>query len=352
MAGGIGSRFWPASTESTPKQFLDILGTGKSLLQQTVDRFEPIVGMSNILILTNERYQSMVKEQLPAISRDQIICEPARRNTAPCILYAAIKIWKQSPKASIIVSPSDHIISEAEEFERAINLGLETLKNQPENTITLGIKPTNPATGFGYIKKQHMVSNGIYSVEKFIEKPNLQTATKMLESDTYYWNSGLFMWNVQHLKSLYQENQPQMLKLFEDELEVFNTENEEAAVNKLYPKCENISVDYAILERANNVLVIPGGFGWSDLGAWSSLRDHAEKDSNGNIVIGSEQTLLKESSDNITVLSKNKKVIIEGLENYIVVDTDEALLICPIDNEQSIKNHLAELNTKTKNDEG
>jgi len=346
MAGGVGSRFWPSSTAENPKQFLDILGTGRSLLQQTFDRFKPIIKEENILILTNENYRELVKNQLPGLSNEQIICEPARRNTAPCILYAAIKIWKKNPDASFVVAPADHLITNTEEFHSAILLGLDVCKNDPSKSITLGIKPWHASTGFGYIKRGDASQDGVYQVEQFTEKPALNIAKEMLKSGDYYWNSGLFIWNAQRLMHLFEDLQPNMFKLFKNDLTAFNTPQEKEALKILYPKCEDISVDYAILEQDKNVFVIPGDFGWSDLGSWSSLRDHVLKDDQNNTIIGSRQKLMQDSSNNIIVLPKEKRALIAGLSNFIVVDTSESILICPIEHEQDIKSYLSQLNSQ------
>lgn len=346
MAGGVGSRFWPSSTAENPKQFLDILGTGRTLLQQTFDRFKPLVNEENILVLTNENYRDMVQKQLPSISPEQIICEPARRNTAPCILYAAIKIWKRNPQAAFVVTPADHLVTNTEEFNSAVQLGLELCNNDNANSITLGIKPRYASTGFGYIKKGATFQTGVFQVEQFTEKPEQKVAQEMVRSGDYYWNSGLFIWNANRLLELYNELQPKMYQLFTDELTIFNSPEEYDRIKVLYPKCEDISVDYAILEKDKNVFVIPGDFGWSDLGSWSSLQDHITSDNQGNSIIGSQQNLMEASSNNIVVLSKQKRALIAGLSNYIVVDTADSLLICPIEHEQDIKTYLAKLNSK------
>ncbi len=346
MAGGVGSRFWPSSTEENPKQFLDILGTGKSLLQQTVDRFVPIVGQENILILTNSQYKELVCTQLPNINEAQVICEPARRNTAPCILYAAFKIWKKTPDASFIVAPSDHLISKESAFAEAIKLGLEQCNNDTEQIVTLGIKPTYPSTGFGYIHSGSELESGVFKVKAFTEKPELEKAQTMCSSGNYYWNSGLFIWNAKNIINLFENYQPEMHQLFESHKSKLNTTEEANSVQEFYPLCNDISVDYAILENAKNVTVIPGDFGWSDLGSWSSLREHVAKDESENILVNNNTALLKESAHNIVVIPKNKKAIIKALEGYIIVDTEEALLICPIKDEQKIKQYVAELNSK------
>lgn len=347
MAGGVGSRFWPASTDEMPKQFLDILGTGNSLLQQTYQRFEPIVGAKNILILTNAKYKNLVLEQLPSLNSNQVICEPARRNTAPCILYAAYKIWKQDKSASFIVAPSDHIVSKNEVFKSAIELGLSRSKSHTNETITLGIEPSYPATGFGYIKSESELEQGVFKVKAFTEKPEQHKAEEMLKTGGYYWNSGLFIWNAENIVELFKQYQPQMFELFHENDAVFNTDQEQLAVNNFYPKCEDISVDYAILENAENVSVIPGDFGWSDLGSWGSIRDHAYADEHNNIAIGGRKKLFKDSANNITLFPKNKKIIIKGLTDYIIVDTENALLICPAGDEQEIKQYVAELNNQS-----
>lgn len=343
MAGGVGSRFWPASTAEKPKQFLDILGTGRTLLQQTFDRFKPLVPAENILILTNEAYKSLVQKQLPELNENQIICEPARRNTAPCILYSALKIWKKDPNACFVVTPADHIVTNSETFNNLISSGLKIVRDNPENSITLGIHPSYAATGFGYIKAGNEIQKGVFKVEQFTEKPNLSSAKDMVDSGNYFWNSGLFIWNSNTLVEKYKNTQPAMYQLFAEGLDSLNTPSEREVINDLYPNAEDISVDYAILEQDKNVLVLPGDFGWSDLGSWSSLTDHIKQDTSNNYIIKSGANAIEDSTGNIIYTESGKKIMISGLKNFIVVDTKEGLLICPIEKEQEIKQYLSTL---------
>lgn len=344
MAGGIGSRFWPASTKEHPKQFLDILGTGKTLLQQTFERFTPIIKKENFLILTNEDYFDLVLEQLPMLQPEQIVCEPARRNTAPCILYAANKIYKKNPNASFVVAPSDHLITNESLFQSNIQFGLETA--QENNTIvTLGITPTEPSTGYGYINYKNGDNPSLKVVKKFVEKPDQSTAIKMIDSGDYLWNSGIFIWKADYLLNEFKSHQTELYQLFSAGSEVYNTAGEGEFIQTHYPKAENISVDYAILEKTDRVLVIPGNFGWSDLGSWGSLKQHIQQDKTGNGVIEGK-IMFNNAMNNLVLSSANKATIISGLQDFIVIDTDKALLICPLDEEQKVKQYVEQYNSQ------
>lgn len=338
MAGGIGSRFWPLSRTSYPKQFLDILGTGKTLLQQTFERFDGICPKENILIVTNEQYRDLVKEQLPDLDDSQIIGEPARRNTAPCIAYATHKIAAINPDANIIVAPSDHLILKEDNFKQIIELGLNQTDCK-ECLVTLGIKPSRPDTGYGYIQfidDEGSEDSRIKKVKLFTEKPDLEHAKIFLESGDFYWNSGIFIWNVKTILKAFAEHLPDVDKLFHEGVGLYNTPEEAAFIEATYPLCPNISIDYGIMEKAHNVNVLLSDFGWSDLGTWGSLHTHQEQDKEGNAVLGDE-VMLYNSKDNIIHVPKEKLVVVNGLEGFIVVESNETLLICKKEDEQRIR---------------
>jgi mannose-1-phosphate guanylyltransferase len=343
MAGGIGSRFWPLSKTSYPKQFLDILGTGKSLLQQTFDRLSNICINENIYIVTNEIYKEIVKTQLPDLSYDQILCEPARRNTAPCIAYASYKIQALNPNASCIVAPSDHLILKEDVFTDIVNLAFNQAEEK-KALLTIGIKPTRPETGYGYIQfsDAHYGDSRLRKVKTFTEKPNLELAEEFISSGDFYWNSGIFIWTINDIIDAFVKHLPEIDGIFKEGKSIFNTVDEKYFIEKAYPVCPNISIDYGIMEKTSNVDVVLGDFGWSDLGTWGSLYTHLQKDKNQNAVVGKEVKLYT-SSNNIVNIPKNKTAIIQGLDDYIVVDTPDALLICKKQDEQLIKNYVSEL---------
>jgi mannose-1-phosphate guanylyltransferase len=344
MAGGIGSRFWPMSRTTNPKQFLDILGTGKTLIQETYERMRRFTPEGQVFVVTNEQYRDLVKEQLPEMGDDQILLEPARRNTAPCVAYAAFKIHGLDPEANIVVAPSDHLILKEDEFVRVIELALDTAASN-DALLTLGIRPSRPDTGYGYIQyneDQILSSNEVCKVKTFTEKPDLELAKKFLESGDFLWNSGIFIWSSRSIISSFNEHLSEVGQLFEEGVDALNTPDEQAFIGRIYPTCKNISIDYGIMEKAKNVYTVPAEFGWSDLGTWGSLYTHVDRDGEGNAVVGAKQVMLYDSKRNMVSTSGDKLVVIQGLEDYIVVNTDNALLICKKEDEQMIKQFVAE----------
>lgn len=336
MAGGVGSRFWPVSTSAFPKQFHDILGSGKSLLQTTYQRLLKSVPLENILILTNLKYKLLVLEQLPELQADQVLLEPAMRNTAPCILYAALKIHQTDPNAVMIVAPSDHWIEDEAAFTRDVQTAFDFASDK-DALITLGITPHSPNTGYGYIefnKLQH--DNAFMKVKRFTEKPDLETAEKFIASGNFLWNAGIFIWSTKSIISAFNSHQPDMHQLFCQGLKAYNTRHEQDFIDKNYAHAANISIDYAILEQAENVWVKPANFDWNDLGTWGSLYDKLTSSAGENALINAK-TLLKDCSGNIIRTSPGKLVVAEGLENFIIVETEKSLLILPKDKEQEIK---------------
>ena len=339
MAGGIGSRFWPLSKTSRPKQFLDILGTGKTLLQQTFERFVPICSKDHIFIVTNKEYANVVREQLPEIDDHQILLEPMRKNTAPCIAYANYRIQQIDPGATIIVAPSDHIVMKESEFHKVLRQGLEFVKTC-DALLTLGIKPNRPETGYGYIQansgKVSDISPHLKKVKTFTEKPDYEMAKIFIESGNFYWNSELFLWSLKSIQSAFNRHLPEISALFNELGTDLAPVAEQEAILQAYSDTRNISIDYGVMEKAENVYVLCSDFGWSDLGTWSSLYDHSEKDHHGNVVIG-ENVLLYDSSNNIINTQQEKLVAIQGLHDYIVVESNKVLLICRKQDEQKIK---------------
>ncbi len=345
MAGGVGSRFWPKSRDNMPKQFLDILGTGKTLLQTTWDRFRKIVPEENIYILTNEKYTDTVREQLPGIRAEQIIGEPLRKNTAPCIAYFSHKIMALDPKACMVVAPSDHLVIREKEFVRVIGDGL---KYVAENNclLTLGIHPTRPDTGYGYIQfNEDSGNHGTYRVKTFTEKPDLELAKKFLASGDFLWNSGIFIWNGNTIIRALKKYLPEVCDNFSQGKRLYNTEREAEFVREAYSTCPSISIDYGVMEKATNVRVIPAQFGWSDLGTWASLYEHYPKDYYGNAVSG-KKVMIYDASNCMVMVPDQKLVVLQGLDNFIVVDTEDALLICEKTQEQKIKAILADIKSK------
>jgi len=344
MAGGIGSRFWPISTSKMPKQFLDVLGNGETLLQQTFRRLSKICPPSQILIVTNTDYKDICTKQLPNIKEQNILCEPARRNTAPCIAYASFKIQYENRDANIIVAPSDHLITNEDEFERIVKECLE-VSAQKDYLITLGIKPSRPETGYGYIQfseKSCKENETLRKVKTFTEKPNLEIAQQFLDSGDFLWNSGMFIWSVSSIVLSIEKLLPEMYEVFLEGKELYNTDDEIDFINRVFPTCKNISIDYGIMEKSKNVFVYPSDFGWSDLGTWGSLENHIEADEFNNTLI-SKQVLLYDSENNIVRLPKEKVAVIQGMDGYIIVDTKEALLICKKEEEQKIKQFVADI---------
>lgn len=344
MAGGVGSRFWPVSTQKFPKQFHDMLGTGETLIQKTFSRLSHIIPKENIFILTNERYNDLVFEQLPDVTERQVVLEPAMRNTAPCILYAALKIQKENKDAVMIVAPSDHWIEDEVAFTNNVQQAF-SFCSANDALMTLGIKPTFPNTGFGYIEFDKLNASSIKSVSQFREKPDYDTAKEFIAKGNFLWNAGIFMWSANSVISAFKNNQPELYQLFEQGIDVYNTKFEDDFISENYGKAENISVDYAIMEKSNNVYVLPATFDWNDLGTWGSLYDKLNKDLDKNAVVNAK-TLTKNASGNLIRTNKDKIVIIDGLNDYIIVDKNEVLLIFPKEKEQNIKKVLQKVKDK------
>jgi len=338
MAGGVGSRFWPVSTQEYPKQFHDMLGKGETLIQRTFGRINALVPAENILIATNARYEKLVLEQLSATTKNQLLLEPAMRNTAPCILYAALKIYHQNPDAVMLVAPSDHWIDNEAEFIRNIETSFQACSSE-DILMTLGIQPSHPNTGYGYIQFEEN-SSEIKKVKNFTEKPNLEKATEFLASGDYLWNAGIFVWSVKSIIKAFQEFLPDMVAVLQDE-SVYNSKEEESFINKNYEKCENISIDFGVMERAKNVHVLPVDFGWNDLGTWGSLYNKLDKNEDANAVVDAD-VVFRNSKGNIIKTQSGKKVVIQGLEDYIVVEKEDVLLICPRKDDQDIKQIMKE----------
>jgi mannose-1-phosphate guanylyltransferase len=335
MAGGVGSRFWPKSRNNFPKQFIDILGIGKSLLQLTHERFQKICPQENIFILSNEQYSSLVAQQLPDLPLSNIIAEPSRNNTAPCIAYASFKINQINPSANIVVAPSDHLILNEEIFLGKIEQALSYVKVK-DALVTLGITPTRPDTGYGYINYTKEPIDGVHQVLSFLEKPNLPKAMEFVASGDYLWNAGIFVWNVRSILSALAKYSPSIYDLFEKGIGSYNTSDEKSFILENYPLSDNISIDYAIMEKAENVYTIPGEFGWSDLGTWASLYEVVDKDEHNNVFSGYSINL-SETTNCMIQIPKDKVAVIKGLDNYIVVDDGKILLIYPKAHEQEIK---------------
>lgn len=335
MAGGVGSRFWPVSTSDFPKQFHDMLGSGETLIQKTFSRLSKLIPEENILILTNERYNHIVLEQLPQVKPEQVVLEPAMRNTAPCILYASLKIQKQNPNAVMVVAPSDHWIEDEHAFTQNLQQCFDFCEK--ENALmTLGIQPTFPNTGFGYIEYDKADSNAVKKVNQFREKPDYETAKHFLEQGNFLWNGGIFIWSVQAITAAFDHFQPAMNALFLKGQSVYNTSGEASFIQENYPQAENISIDYAILEKASNVYVLPATFDWNDLGTWGSLHEKLDKDDQNNAVVNAT-VILENASNNIIRAEGKKLVIVDGLDDFIIVDKDDVLLIYPKGKEQDIK---------------
>lgn len=339
LAGGVGSRFWPISSKALPKQFLDILNCGRTLIQLTVDRFKGLIPEENMWVVTSEDYREIVHEQLPSIPLGNILCEPCRRNTAPCICYVSWKIKSINPKANIVVSPADHMVIDTSAFQEAIDDSL-SYAAETDAIVTIGLKPTRPETGYGYIKADLSYSSSrkqnIFTVDEFKEKPTQEVAEEYIKQPNYLWNSGIFIWNVNTIVNAFRVYEPKISEVFEDLLHVYNTPEEKVKIDELYPTCENISVDYAILEKAEEIYVFPATFAWSDLGTWNSLREQSEKDHYGNVCIG-DNIKLFETYNTIVHTCGKKEVVVEGLDGYVVAEKDGRLLICKLSEEQRIK---------------
>jgi mannose-1-phosphate guanylyltransferase len=344
MAGGIGSRFWPMSRTSFPKQFHDILGTGNTLIQMTYKRFRRVCPAENILVVTNEKYRSLVLEQLPDLQSDQVLCEPYMRNTAPCIAYANFKIEPRNAQARIIVAPSDHLVTDETAFVETINIALAEASDA-DNLVTLGIKPHRPDTGYGYIQfeeKENAANPNIKQVKTFTEKPDIDLANKFLASGDFYWNSGIFIWSIESIQAAFAAHLSDVFNLFAEERAAFNTPNEAAAIESIYLACDNISIDYGVMEKAKNVSVVLSDFGWSDLGTWGSLYDHLPLDLHNNGVVG-EKTMLYNCTNNVVYSSDDKLVVLDGMNGFILVDTKDALLVCKKNDEQKIKKFVHDI---------
>ena len=342
MAGGIGSRFWPVSRLAYPKQFLDILNCGKTLIQSTFDRFTQFIDIENIFVVTSFQYKELVKQQLPLLNPDNIVCEPSRKNTAPCIAYISYKLQQINPNCNLICAPADHLILDNISFTKSC---LEALGFTKKNNalITLGIKPYEPKTGYGYIQyEEHCVSDNIYKVKTFTEKPDLELAKTFIASGDFLWNAGIFVWKTKNIIEAFEKYLPEVHELFHGAITAMNTPEEKKVIDLIYPLCLSISIDYGILEKADNVYVIPSAFGWSDLGTWGSAYDNIEKDYMENAVTGGD-VILFDCQKNVIHKNDKKLMLLQGLEDYIIVDTKDVLLICKKEKEQNIKEYLTEV---------
>ena len=339
MAGGVGSRFWPMSTQEKPKQFIDVLGCGRTFIQLTFDRFKGVVPPENVWVVTSANYFDIVKEQLPEIPESNILLEPCRRNTAPCIAYVSWRIKKNNPKANLIISPSDHIVLDTEEFKRVINSALDYTADS-DAIVTLGMKPTRPETGYGYIQADlstaSLRNNNIFRVDAFKEKPNLETAKVYVSQKEYFWNSGIFVWNVNTIVNALRIYQPDIAEIFEGLMPYLGTSSEQEMINEKFPLCNNISIDYAVMEKAEEIFVYPANFGWSDVGTWGSLQTIVDKDVRGNALVG-DNIKVFETQNCIIHTTEEKKVVVQGLDGYIVAEKGDTLLICKLSEEQRIK---------------
>lgn len=343
MAGGVGSRFWPFSRNDRPKQFLDFFGTGRSLLQMTHDRLRKLVPAQNILIVSNVIYKDLILEQLPEIKANQILLEPNRRNTAPCIAYAVNRIKAITPKANIIVAPSDHLIMKENDFLETIKVGFDFVEKN-NCLLTLGIKPSRPETGYGYIQIDEGETN-LRRVKTFTEKPNADLAQIFFETGEFFWNSGIFLWNLQTIDKAFDELLPEVANKFNAGKQFFNTDKEQEFIDEMYPSCPNISIDYGIMEKASNVHVLCSDFGWTDLGTWGSLYEMSPKDEHDNVTLKCK-TVFYESEENIVALPSNKLAVIQDLKGYIVAESDNVLLICKLEEEQKIRQYVNDINVK------
>ncbi|WP_205508148.1 mannose-1-phosphate guanylyltransferase [Longitalea arenae] len=342
MAGGIGSRFWPMSRTNYPKQFLDILNTGKTLIQATYDRFAAFIPAENIYVVTSNEYINIVKKQLPQLPLQNILGEPSRKNTAPCIAYISYKLHELDPQASLIIAPSDHLILDPVAFNKVCFEALGFV-GEHNALVTLGIKPTYPNTGYGYIQyEQQAVSDNVYKVKTFTEKPNLELAKTFIASGEFLWNAGIFVWQVKNIIAAFEKYLPEMYDVFEAERASFNTTEEIPALQRVYPLCTNISIDFGIMEKADNVYVIPSSFGWSDLGSWNSAWENLGKDEMNN-ALGGGNVIVFDTQGCMIHTPENKLVLLQGMEDFIVVDTNDVLLICKREKEQDIKEYVSEV---------
>lgn len=339
MAGGIGSRFWPLSKSNMPKQFLDILGTGRTFIQQTYDRFKKICPDENFYVVTSIDYKDLVMKQLPELSEDQILLEPLRRNTAPCVAYACYKIQTVNPEANIIVAPSDHHIQDEDEFVKQVTKGLEFVKSN-DVLLTLGITPSRPETGYGYIQIESKTigneTGDLHKVKTFTEKPDLELAKVFLESGEFFWNSGIFIWSLSSILNAFEKYLSSVSELFKKGLKLYGSADEIPFLNKTYSECQNVSIDYGIMEKADNVYVLCADFGWSDMGTWGSLYENSKKDSDGNVISGKD-VMIYNTTNCIVNMPKEKLVVLQGLDGYIVVESEGTLLVCKKEDEQQIR---------------
>ena len=339
MAGGIGSRFWPMSTPECPKQFIDVMGCGRSLIQLTADRFDGVCPRENMWVVTSEKYIDIVREQLPEIPESNILAEPCARNTAPCIAFACWKIKKKHPRANIVVTPSDALVIDTGEFRRVMEKALR-FTDDGSAIVTIGIRPTRPETGYGYIQADLGFASArnkeIYRVDSFKEKPDFATASRYIQKNNYFWNAGIFVWNVSTIVNAFRVYQPAIAQIFEQLMPIYGSEQEQEAINRDFPKCENISVDYAIMEKVEEIFVLPANFGWSDLGTWGSLHEHTPQDAYGNACIGKNISVY-DTHNCMIHTTQEKKVVIQGLDGFIVAEKNDTLLICKLSEEQRIK---------------
>lgn len=348
MAGGVGSRFWPLSRKAKPKQFLDILGTGTTLIQQTFERFSRFIPSENILVVTSVRYKDLVLQQLPELNESQVLLEPLRRNTAPCLAYATYKIKTINPDANLIVAPSDHLILKEEEFIRQIKNGIEFVKSN-NALLTLGIKPNRPETGYGYIQVKNKTDfdtlDNLFKVKTFTEKPDLEMAKIFVDSGEFFWNSGIFIWSLSSIVEAFDEHLSEVSSLFAKGTKLYNTDDEVHFIAKAYSECKGISIDYGIMEKAQNVYVLTADFGWSDLGTWGSLYENKEKDEDGNVING-DNVLTYDTKNCIVNLSNEKVAVLHGLDGYIVAESNDTLMICKKEDEQQIKQFVTDVRIK------
>ena len=339
MAGGIGSRFWPLSKDNYPKQFLDILGTGKSFIRSTYERFSSVIPDENFLVVTNKAYKQLVLEHLPMLCPDQVLCEPARRNTAPCIAYAAYHIQSRCSEANIVVTPADHLVTNEIEFQRIIRLGFDFLSKHQNALMTIGIKPSRPETGYGYIQVPKLdLLPEVVKVEMFKEKPDYDTAVKFVKEGNYFWNSGIFLWTLDGIMQAFKQYLPEMVAVFEKGIYNFGTPEEQDFINDHFVDCPNISIDYGVMEKSPNTFTIPADFGWSDIGTWGSLFTHAKKDEYGNAKRG--KVVSVDNQNTIINIEEGTEAVVEGLEDYLVAYRDHSLLVCRLHDEQQIKNWI------------
>ena len=353
MAGGIGSRFWPLSKTKRPKQFLDILGTGRTLLQQTYDRFIKLMPPEQIFVVSNLEYKELIVDQLPELPEENILLEPLRRNTAPCIDYANFKIHRKNPKANVVVAPSDHLILMEEEFLRAVEQGLDFVASN-EALLTMGIVPSRPETGYGYIQSQGKKvkgyeNTGLRKVKTFTEKPDLELAEVFLSSGDFYWNAGIFFWSLSTIMSSFESHLPEIHSLFKEGVELYGTDHEKDFIQKTYGNCRNISIDYGVMEKADNVYMLISEFGWSDLGTWGSLYEQLNKNEQENSITG-KHVFMYESSGNIVNVQDDMLVVLQGLEDYIVVQNEKIILVCKREHEQKIKQYVNDIKTEIGED--